>query len=82
MNLGPHNKIGKADLKALFVGLGFEDAQTLLQSGNVVFSGGSKTTAALEQTLERAAAKQLDSTPFFIHGEGVAGGHRRQSISS
>jgi uncharacterized protein (DUF1697 family) len=67
VNLGPHNKIGKADLKALFVGLGFEDAQTLLQSGNVVFSGGSKTTAALEQTLERAAAKQLGlDTPFFV----------------
>ena len=67
VNLGAHNKIGMADLKALLVGLGFEDAQTLLQSGNVVFSGGSKTTAALEQTLERAAAKQLGlETDFFV----------------
>ena len=67
VNLGAHNKIGMADLKALLVGLGFEDVQTLLQSGNVVFSGGSKTTAALEQTLERAAAKQLGlETDFFV----------------
>ena len=67
VNLGPHNRIGMADLKALLVGLGFADAQTLLQSGNVVFSGGNKTTAALEQTLERAAAKQLGvETDFFV----------------
>ena len=59
VNLAGHNKIGMADLRALLVGLRFTDAQTLLQSGNIVFSGGSKTTAALEQTLERAAAKQL-----------------------
>ena len=67
VNLPGHNKISMADLKALLVGLGFTDAQTLLQSGNVVFSGGSKTTAALEQTLERAAAKQFGlDTDFFV----------------
>ena len=66
VNLGPHNKIGMADLKALLVGLGFEDVQTLLQSGNVVFEAKGKTTA-LEQTLERAAAKQLGlETEFFV----------------
>jgi uncharacterized protein (DUF1697 family) len=67
VNLGPHNKIAMSDLKALLAGLGFADAQTLLQSGNVVFSGGSKTTAALEQALERAAAKTLKlETDFFV----------------
>ncbi len=67
VNLGPHNKIGMADLKTLLVGLGFENVQTLLQSGNVVFSGGSKATTVLEQMLERAAAKQLGlETPFFV----------------
>lgn len=67
VNLAGFNKVSMADLKALLVGLGFNDAQTLLQSGNVVFSGGSKTTAALEETLERAAAKQLGlETAFFV----------------
>jgi uncharacterized protein (DUF1697 family) len=67
VNLGAHNKIGMADLRNLLVGLGFEDAQTLLQSGNVVFSGGSKPPAALEQMLERSAAKQLGlETDFFV----------------
>jgi|RhiMethySRZTD1v2_1073278.scaffolds.fasta_scaffold00150_41 uncharacterized protein (DUF1697 family) len=67
VNLPGHNKVRMADLKALFVRLGFADAQTLLQSGNVVFSAGNKTTAALEQMLERAAAKELGvETDFFV----------------
>jgi uncharacterized protein (DUF1697 family) len=67
VNLAGYNKVGMADLKALLAGLGFEDAQTLLQSGNIVFTGGTKTTASLEQALERAAAKQLElETDFFV----------------
>ena len=67
VNLAGYNKISMADLKSLLAGLGFADAQTLLQSGNVVFSGGSKTTTALEETLERAAAKTLGlETSFFV----------------
>lgn len=67
VNLGPHNKIAMADLKALLVGLGFADAQTLVQSGNVVFTGGTTPPADLEQTLERAAAETLGlRTEFFV----------------
>jgi uncharacterized protein (DUF1697 family) len=67
INLGPYNTIAMADLKALLAALGFSDAQTLLQSGNVVFSGGSKTTIALERMLERAAAGTLGlRTEFFV----------------
>jgi uncharacterized protein (DUF1697 family) len=67
VNLAGYNKVGMADLKALVAGLGFADAQTLLQSGNIVFSGGRRTTAALEQMLERAAATQLGlETDFFV----------------
>jgi uncharacterized protein (DUF1697 family) len=66
VNLPGHNKIGMADLKALVIGLGFKDAQTLLQSGNIVFTGGAKTTTSLEQALERAAAKQLGLETDFL----------------
>jgi uncharacterized protein (DUF1697 family) len=67
VNLAGINKIGMADLRDLLAGLGFADAQTLLQSGNVVFSGGNRPTAALEETLERAAAKKLGlETNFFV----------------
>jgi uncharacterized protein (DUF1697 family) len=67
VNLAGVNKIGMADLRDLLVGLGFPDARTLLNSGNVVFDGGSQPTAALEQMLERAAAKKLGlETSFFV----------------
>jgi uncharacterized protein (DUF1697 family) len=67
VNLGAHNKIGMGDLRAFFVDIGFADARTLLQSGNVLFSGGAKSTDQLEEMLERAAAKQLGlDTDFFV----------------
>ncbi|MDE2750094.1 MAG: DUF1697 domain-containing protein [Chloroflexota bacterium] len=37
INVGGHNKIRMADLRALYASLGFGEARTLLQSGNVVF---------------------------------------------
>jgi uncharacterized protein (DUF1697 family) len=67
INLAGLNKVGMADLRDMLATLGFDDAQTLLQSGNVVFSCANKTTASLEQTLERAAVTQLGlETVFFV----------------
>ena len=37
INLGAHNRIAMADLRALFEVLGAEDVRTYVQSGNVVF---------------------------------------------
>ena len=67
INLAGVNKVGMGDLRDLMASLGFPDARTLLNSGNIVFSGGNKTTAALEQTLERAAATTLGvQTDFYV----------------
>ena len=60
-------KVSMADLKALFVDLGFEDVHTLLNSGNVVFRGKNKTGADLEKLLETEFAKRTGrSTEFFV----------------
>jgi uncharacterized protein (DUF1697 family) len=48
-----------ADLRALFAELGFGAAQTLLQSGNVVFDAGKAADSALEKRLEAAFEKQF-----------------------
>ncbi len=40
-----------ADLRALFTDLGYGDAETYIQSGNVVFSGRSVRAAPLEQAI-------------------------------
>jgi uncharacterized protein (DUF1697 family) len=59
VNLGSHNKVGMADVRALFTALGMDAVQTLLQSGNVVFRGDPRGSAELERLLEGAAATRL-----------------------
>ncbi len=49
-------KVSMSDLRALLADLGFQDAQTLLNSGNAVFRSKNKTGAALEKSLETAFA--------------------------
>jgi uncharacterized protein (DUF1697 family) len=67
VNLAGHNKVGMADLRALLEGLGFADARSLLQSGNLVFTGGARPAAKLEALLEGAARKTLKlDTDFFV----------------
>ena len=46
-----------ADLRKTFAKLGFDDAKTLLQSGNVVFESDKRSTAELEKLLEAATEK-------------------------
>jgi uncharacterized protein (DUF1697 family) len=55
INVGVHNRITMADLRALFTGLGYEGVRTHLQSGNVVF----RATAASKASLEEAIADRL-----------------------
>jgi uncharacterized protein (DUF1697 family) len=67
VNLPGHNKIGMAALRDLASAIGLKEAQTLLQSGNLVFQSEARASAQLEQLLEREAAKQLGlATEFFI----------------
>jgi uncharacterized protein (DUF1697 family) len=67
VNLAGLNKVGMSDLRELIAGLGMQDVRSLLQSGNVVFRSGARTTAQLEGLLERAAAERLGlKTEFFV----------------
>ncbi|MEQ1856436.1 MAG: DUF1697 domain-containing protein [Longimicrobiales bacterium] len=59
VNLGSHNKVAMGDLRTLLTDLGFSNAQSLLQSGNLVFEAANRSTDALELELERAAAERL-----------------------
>jgi uncharacterized protein (DUF1697 family) len=67
INLPSHNKVGMADLTQLISGLGFSDARTLLQTGNLVFGGKPSAGARLEASLQLAAKKRLGlDTDFFV----------------
>jgi uncharacterized protein (DUF1697 family) len=67
VNLGSHNKVAMAELRACLEAEGFTGVRTLLQSGNAVFGGGGRRGAALERQLEAAARATLKvDTPFIV----------------
>ncbi len=67
VNLGARNKVTMSDLCKLLDELGMQDARSLMQSGNVVFRGGSSTTTHLERLLQDATQKRIGlRTDFFV----------------
>ena len=68
-------RVAMADLRALFVGLGFRDVRTLLNSGNVVFSVRNQGRSEVKARVEKALASRLGLTSPIIllsAGEVVA----------
>jgi len=59
INLGPRRRVGGADLRSAFEGMGFGDVATFRASGNVVFATGEEGAAGLEGRIERGLAKSL-----------------------
>ena len=54
INVGTAKRVSMADLRAAVEGLGFRNAKTLLNSGNVVFAGEDARAADVAAALERA----------------------------
>src|SRR5271156_1559321 len=59
INVGGHQPVAMSDLRDLATGLGFNDARSLLQSGNLVFRSVGRLGADLERLLEAEAEKRL-----------------------
>ena len=67
INLGAHNRIAMADLRAMLEKLGFEEPKTIVLSGNVVFRGASASSEKVEALLEAASTKHLGvTTDYFV----------------
>lgn len=56
INVGGHNKVPMAELRALLADVGYADAKTLLQSGNAVFTAPKAPTADVAKAIEAALA--------------------------
>jgi uncharacterized protein (DUF1697 family) len=54
VNVGGHHKVKMDDLRALYESLGFEDVQTHINSGNVLFRTGGRDLVRLRQRIEDA----------------------------
>jgi uncharacterized protein (DUF1697 family) len=66
INVGGNRLVAMADLRALLTRLGYANAQSLLQSGNLVFQAPAKKTADLERALEAATAAHLALETAFL----------------
>lgn len=72
-------QIAMADLCNLFAHIGLGEAKTLLQSGNVAFSGGRRSDAALERLLESETQKRFGfSTAYMVR----SGSDLRQVVAA
>jgi len=66
INVGGHNKLPMADLRALAETLGWQRVRSYIQSGNLVFEAPG-TEAALERKLEAALQEQTSlSIPVIV----------------
>ena len=59
INVGKAKRVAMADLRALVEGLGYRDARTLLNSGNVVFGVPSTAKGDAAKRIEEALATKL-----------------------
>lgn len=68
INVGGHRQVGMADLRDLFVKLGFGNVRSLLQSGNLVFLTDNRlSTDKIEGLLEAGVEKRLGlRADFFV----------------
>ena len=66
INVVGRRMVAMSDLRAMLEDLGFENVRTVLQSGNLVFRGGRIAEAALEDLLEKEAARRLGVTTEFV----------------
>jgi uncharacterized protein (DUF1697 family) len=59
VNVGGNKMVAMAELREMLTALGFEDARTLLQSGNAVFRGRAQPTGKLETLLQTEMTKRF-----------------------
>jgi uncharacterized protein (DUF1697 family) len=59
INLGGHHRVTSAELCALFEEMGLREVAAFRASGNVVFTAGRESRAALSKRIERSLAKAL-----------------------
>ena len=65
INIGPRQRVSMPELRALLEGLGHKNVETLVQSGNVVFTARAKP-ATLERQLEQEIEQQLGVDPKVV----------------
>jgi uncharacterized protein (DUF1697 family) len=66
VNVGGHNIIKMDALRALFESLGFRNAQTYVNSGNVVFHAKERSAALLTKKIQDSIEKKFGFRPTIV----------------
>lgn len=74
INVGKAKRIAMEDLRTLFVKLGFTDVQTLLNSGNAVFTTAAEPTGKLADRIRKAVLEKtgVDALVIVKSGKDMA----------
>jgi uncharacterized protein (DUF1697 family) len=84
VNVGTANRIAMADLRRLFERLGHRDVSTLLNSGNVVFTGKAKDVRDEAAEIEAAllGRHRIKTRVVVLNGKDVIAAVRANPLSS
>jgi uncharacterized protein (DUF1697 family) len=66
VNLGPHHRLNMEELRALYESLKLHEAQSYVQSGNVIFRSEERDLVALGRRIEGAIEKKFGFRPPVI----------------
>ena len=74
INVGRAKRVAMADLRALIEALGFTEVRTLLNSGNVAFTGARASSPALTRRIEKELVARLgvESRVTVLDADGLA----------
>lgn len=83
INVGGNKKIKMADLRTLYQELGFEDVDSLLQSGNVVFKSTLQDISQIAEKIEEAIESQygFHSDLFILTMDAFISAHQANPFS-
>src|ERR1700722_12443044 len=66
INVGSHKRIAMADLRGLLAELGYSDARTLVQSGNIVLTANAPPDRLARELEQEIAGKLGVATPVVV----------------
>ncbi|MFZ0249509.1 MAG: DUF1697 domain-containing protein [Acidimicrobiales bacterium] len=66
VNVAGHGRLAMDELRASFDALGYTDVTTYIQTGNVLFSTGSKSESGLATALEQRLADDFGDSPAVL----------------
>jgi uncharacterized protein (DUF1697 family) len=83
-NIGMATRVSMADLRFLFEDLGFHEVQTVLNSGNIIFSARGTRRVGVRALIENGLARKLGftSTVVVLSGSEVITAVRDNPLAS